>query len=69
MTALPISPGMRGPVAPVLVIAVIVRVSAVGPVPIWTLSPMFRPVVLRRLIVLAPAFAGAASPDADRPSR
>ena len=66
---LPISPGMRGPVAPVLVTAVIVRVSAFGPVPIWTLSPTFNPVVPRRLTVLAPAFAGTARPDAERPSR
>ena len=36
LTALPILPGTLGPVAPVLVMWVIVRVSAAGPVPIWT---------------------------------
>src|SRR5262249_36263784 len=68
-TALPISPGTRGPVAPELVMWVIVRVSAAGPVPIWTCWPGARPDVLLRLRVVSPAAAGAASPELDRPSR
>ena len=69
LTALPILPGTRGPVAPVLVMRVIVRVSAAGPEPIWTCCPVARPWVLLRSRVVAPALAGAASPELARPSR
>jgi len=69
LSALPISPGTRGPVAELSVIWVIVRVSAAGPVPIWTWSPVARPVALVRLTVLSPALAGVASPELARPSR
>ena len=69
LRALPISPGTRGPVARVLVTWVIVRVSAAGPVPIWTCWPGARPVALLRLMVVSPALAGVASPELARPSR
>jgi hypothetical protein len=68
-TAFASLPGARGPVAPELVIAEIVRVSVLGPVPIRTCCPGARPEVLRTLIELSPAPAGAASPDVARPSR
>ena len=68
-TALPILPGTRGPVAPELVMWAIVRVSAAGPVPIWTCWPEARPDVLLRSMVVSPALAGAASPELARPSR
>jgi hypothetical protein len=69
LTALPISPGTRGPVAPELVMWVIVRVSAAEPVPIWTCWPEAIPAVPRRLMEVSPALAGAASPELARPSR
>src|SRR5215469_10095116 len=69
LRAVPILPGTRGPVAESLVTPVIVRVSAAGPVPIWTWSPTDRPVALLRLRVVSPALAGVTSPELARPSR
>src|SRR5215469_9963434 len=65
LTAFAISPGTRGPVAPVLVMCVIVLVWASEPEPIWTCWPGARPAVLLRLRVFSPALAGAASPELD----
>ena len=64
LTALPILPGTRAPVAPELAMEAMVRVSAAGPVPIWTCWPGARPVVLLTLTVLSPALGGGRQPRA-----
>jgi hypothetical protein len=69
LTALPILPGTRAPVAPELAMAAMVRDSADEPVPIWTCWPGARPEVLLTLTVLAPALVGVARPELDWPSR
>src|SRR5919198_806793 len=62
LTALPTLPATRGPVAPVLVTAAMVRVSAAEPVPICTCWPAARPVELLTSTVVSPAPAGGGRP-------
>src|SRR6266516_1099732 len=69
LTALPILPATRGPVAPLAGMSLIVAASVLPPLSITIGSPTFIPVVLLTLTVVSPALAGAASPELDRPSR